>query len=406
MGDTGAAIATCDDERACVAFGSPADPGALTKVIAPEGLAAIAAGPGGSATVAWMSGGSETSREVKAATVTTSGFGPVMTLRSGVAADNVKVAVGHNGGAVVAWQEKGADYSTQLVAATRPPGGAFGPARVVAETWYAFAAELAAGGSRAAIAYQTDGKNFPAIAFADLATGDGFSPPRLLTSAYGGSAFPSIDVAPSGETLAVWGTSWGNTYAAWADTRGEIVSSRAISCSPRFNSYGYVSAAAGRHAAILGTDSTGALAVLRTTPGNAGPDLRCYEPTAPYSGPPVELPGFPAPAFKVPAKLKLDRKGRFNLRIDVVVPSYVSAKGYVRLKGLNSRLGLKPIRKRSLSPAGNTLTLQVHGAEARALARKHRRGGKVRVEVSVRELIGPRPKPTKFNRTLVLGRSR
>jgi hypothetical protein len=178
-----------------------------------------------------------------------------------------------------------------------------------------------------------------------------------------------------------------------------------VACEGAIYPFGFVAVASGQRGVMLGTGREGKVVIARTTPGVESPEPKCREP-APTVAPGAAGFQLPPPALQNARGLRLDRSGRFSVRISTQIPARVTVTGYVRLKGLRSRLGLSPVRRRNIAPGDTTLLLAVNGREARALARRHRRGGKARVEVSVREYWGPRRAPTTFKRTLPLARSR
>jgi hypothetical protein len=61
---------------------------------------------------------------------------------------------------------------------------------------------------------------------------------------------------------------------------------------------------------------------------------------------------------------------------------------------------------RVANPPGEVVTLRIAGAEGRRLAWRYRRGGKLKLAVTVREFVGPRQGSLKIARTVTLGRSR
>jgi hypothetical protein len=390
------------DYRLTVGFRSPLP---ATEVFGPAVAEiddlALAFTARGEAIVAWIEGSWNGPRAVKSATVGRAGWGPVTTLHTAVPATSIKVAADSLGRAAIAWQESVTDGPTTLMAATQRPAGGFGPVQTVATTYYAFAAQLAAGGERAVLGFQTNTSR-ATLAFADLNAGRGFAAPVELAT---DQSAPQVAVSPTGKgyVVATWSGAWGNTHVAWDNGYG-MITERYIACAGAFSAWA-VSAAGGLRAAIVGTGPNGELMLTRTIPDPGGPALHCREP-APAGNPSLyQGPAFPPPTLVVPKKLRLDRKGAFKLRVGLNVPARVTATGYVRLKGLRSRLGLKAVRTRIVGPGAATLKLSVNGHEARKLTRRHRRGGSARVTITVREYIGPRG-PTKFTRTLKLGRSR
>jgi hypothetical protein len=364
---------------------------------------AIALTPGGEVTAAWLEGGWDQPKAVRVAIGTREGFGQPATLRSAVDAANINAAAAESGGAAIIWDESLPDGVThELVGTTRRPGAAFVAARAIDRSGDYFGARLAAGGARAALIWERP-YDRARLSTADLGTDAGFGAPIDLGVS---NSSPSVDVSPAGEVLAVWSGNTNNTRAAWSPRPGAAFDISYVVCQGGLFPLADVSLAANRHAALIGWGNNADLVVARTAPERSTGAPKCAEPSPP--APPVRMDesAFPAPRLIVPRKLRLDRKGRFKVRVGLFFPAAVSATGYVKLKGLKSRLGLKKVRRRMVGPGGDVLTFAVYGREARALARRHRRGGKARVTINISELMGPRHKPTRLARTLSLGRSR
>ena len=102
-------------------------------------------------------------------------------------------------------------------------------------------------------------------------------------------------------------------------------------------------------------------------------------------------------------RLRLDRKGRFKIKVAVALQTRLSATGSIRLKGVRSRLGLERLRTRTLRPGKNTITFVLAGSEARRVARRGR-GGSAQIKFAAREKIGPRDKSVRWTRTLKISR--